>query len=170
MQLPDAAFGRRWPVGLAYVFTGAEAEFDISEAALPERFVIWEVLSNVIGTFNGDCTHTLALGSKLPTSDAQFNGLELLFGGIISKDGFRGAFTTISLAQQGFSRLRQPVISSGRRLVGRAIRDAGAPAGGTISIIISSLPTDVPGFYKGYPEEKLDRIIQLMELGVKPFN
>ncbi len=45
MQLPDAAFGRRWPVGLAYAFAGAGAEFDISEAALPERFVIWEVLS-----------------------------------------------------------------------------------------------------------------------------
>ena len=42
MQLPDCCFSRRWPVGVSWLGEAVSVGYDISEAGLPERCVIWE--------------------------------------------------------------------------------------------------------------------------------
>ncbi len=144
MQLPDACFGRRWMVGLGFTLAGAGAVFDFSEAALPDRCIVHEI-SLAAESVNSATIHIrLALGDILATSDAEFAAHELLFGGINSRDDHMGEFEVSAGAGQSIIRIREPIAPQGRRLSGRAIRDIGTSVGGTVILVISSIPNEVP--------------------------
>ncbi len=144
MQLPDSFFGRRWMVGLGFTLAGAGAVFDISEAALPDRCIVHEISLAAESVNNATIHIRLGLGDILATSDAEFAAHELLFGGITSRDGDRGEFEVSANAGQNIMRIREPITAQGRRLSGRAIRDLGTSVGGTVILVISSIPNEVP--------------------------
>lgn len=144
MQLPDHCFGRRWPIGLQATLLNAEPVFDISEFALPERCVIWEVvLVGRIAAF-ASVELCLALGDQLPPDDAAFAVLELVFGGVESAAGVRGAIETPTLSIHQVTKLRVPLQTSGRRFVGRFIRREAMVAAADVIIVVSSIPREVP--------------------------
>ncbi len=144
MQLPDECFGRREVLQLAVDLTGAGAVYQINPAGLPDRMVIWEVhaaaRANVVVTIHAG----LALGDRLPTTDAEYNLLELVFPNVISSDGDRGEFEVSSDSSFSLSMIRFPVVVSGRRLVGKFTRHQGNASEGVIAVVYSSLPTEVP--------------------------
>lgn len=144
MQLPDWCFGRRWPIGLQAVLTDDAPVFDISEAALPETTVIWELAIQNLSILASALIVTLSIGDQLPASDAAFNVCELVFPGIESTTGVRGAVDVMDRGALCSRRLRIPVATAGRRLVGRFLRDTGSAVGGQAIIVVSSIPTEVP--------------------------
>lgn len=144
MQLPDCAFGRRWPIGLQAVLSDAAAVFDIAEAALPERCVIWQLYmscSGLLGTTSAD--FTLALGDVLPATVAEFNALELVFSGVESVTS-RGGTEAVSGAPINLPTIRMPLVTAGCRFVGRFIRVIGSATAAHVIIIVSSIPREVP--------------------------
>ncbi len=167
MQLPIEAFGRRWLVGVGAELASADSVFDISEAALPERFIIWEVIAGISGTLNTSADVILALGSKLPTSDAEFDSLELIFSGVVGRTDVRGGFSVFSLTHYLITDLCTFVVSGGRRLVVRIKRDLGTSGGGTLSILISSIPREIPDWMVGSKSDQLDEIVRLLRIGAQ---
>lgn len=144
MQLPDHCFGRRWPVGVGF-YTGAGISFfDISEAALPERCVIWGLAFAAELPSTGDhCTFSFSLGDILPTTLAEFNAFDVLFRDFGYTVTLRRAFT-ISYGN-GFVwvPLRYNLESGGKRLVTYIVRSTPSVLPWA-AIVVSSVPTEVP--------------------------
>lgn len=144
MMLPDHCFGRRWPIGLQSFLEGAGAVFDVSEAALPERCIVWEVFVSSVGAIGTTSAgFTLALGDQLPANVAAFNACELVFSGIDSRSR-RGEIEVVSGAGFNIRNLRLPLAVSGRRFVGAFIRVLGSPVACHAIIVVSSIPKEVP--------------------------
>ena len=144
MQLPDHFFGRRYVVGLFVPVVAMGTKYDISEMALPEYCVIWELVFFSYGTA-GDLLYgwSFVLGDQLPTTDAEFDANELLFkdlGGYLA-----GRKSILCNSNRGLAlrNLRILIHSAGRRIIGRY---AGAEEGGDfqVAFTISSIPKEVP--------------------------
>lgn len=144
MQLPDCCFGRRWPVG---VYAGAGTmgtHYDISEAGLGDKCVIWSLALITGGASTASHRISLAMGDVLPTTLAQFDAFEPLFSDL----GMRGAARrSIYLGAFGIVvnlTMRQPVMAQGRRLVGLFEIVAADIVAPQAIIEVSSFPTEVP--------------------------
>lgn len=146
MEMPDSVFGRRWLVGVAMTLTDANPVFDISEFALPDRFILWEIVVVAVGTFSESVHFGLSLGDIVPTTETEFDALEIILGGSKARDGEIGEIEVLPFAPTYIRNLRQPVAANGRRLVGKAIRDLGAPVGAIANITISSVPREAPAW------------------------
>jgi len=144
MQLPDHCFGSRWPVGLAVVGSPAAGVFDITELALPEVCVIWELSAWYDTAELGQMYFELRLGDMVPTTWAEFQLNELLFRGVRYGPGVNGYFHITSMTSIDWRNLKMPVQSAGRRVI------LGVPAGVAIAtriqvvITVSSIPREVP--------------------------
>lgn len=144
MQLPDCAFGRRWPVAVQNEVAEVGTFYDISELALPETCVIWNcsiwspyyAIAGVI--------ISLAIGDVLPTDDAQFDVYEPLFRdvGVITA-GRRTIHIYRSPGMYAIP-MRMPVEAMGRRLVGRFERASEVLTGAYVILTVSSIPKEVP--------------------------
>ncbi len=155
MQLPDSAFGRRWPIGLGFTMTGDGAVFDISDISLPDRMIIWGLSFAQHGGSTATNHLSLALGDVLPTSDAEFNLLELLFSSVKASDGEIGQFEAVTVNNNVVPLIRQPVNTNARRLVGRSIRHVGASLGIAVVLIVSSIPNEVSSWLNlEYPKSR----------------
>ncbi len=144
MQLPDCCFGRRWPISVGVSDVAAATHYDISEAALPERCVVWSMFFIPHTTTAAHTRVTLSLGDVLPTTDAQFDALEPVFRDLGCWDGNRRVFCVHVYVTGLILPIRQPVLSSGRKLVGRFEVAAVSPYPIVVGVIISSIPTEVP--------------------------
>lgn len=144
MQLPDCCFGRRFLVCAERSALDAPELFDISEMALPEMCVLWQV---ILQTYNGDAIlHNcrVALGDQLPTSTAMLDTLEPLVPGL----GVQGAEPRDISIQPGSHfvsmDVRQLLQAMGRRLV-VGVRSAMLKETFVrVVVVVSSIPTEVP--------------------------
>lgn len=144
MQLPDHCFGRRWPV----IFTKQAAiqatSYFISELALPDTAVLWEIHSTII--IGGEATtstylpHNLKLGDQLPTADAQVAALDDLLPGLDERDAVGG----ILRDDIHLTRLRLPIAAQGRRVVLRLVNTEEVAIVFQLGLIFSSIPAEVP--------------------------
>lgn len=144
MQLPDCAFGRRFLVSCTVSGTDAGEVFDISEIALPERCVIWE-LSAYCDSLSSDLAHfRMALGDQLPADAAAMSRLQPLFNGL----GLQGAgprrIVMPYVGDMRWNRLRFGIESAGCRLVLEALAESGKVPVVTVGIVVSSVPREVP--------------------------
>ena len=144
MQLPDEAFGARWPVGIEVTINGAEGNWGICQAALPEWTVIWELYLIATTADSTAARIKLALGDQMPVTQAAFDAMEVVFPGIISSPGVQGDFQFGGGSRGSLTRLRTPIHTAGRRFVADYNVEKGVPEMGIIIIVISSLPTEVP--------------------------
>lgn len=144
MQLPDWCFGRRWPVGVRAAIPGAGAVFDMSDVQLPDRFVIWEVVAIQRYAAGSSVEVTLATGLQVPANDAAFDELPLLFPQINSVTGRLGALDLVYLTSSIYVKVKVPIVGQGSHIVGRFIRTVGTGIGIQVSVIISSIPREVP--------------------------
>lgn len=149
MQLPDCAFGRRWPVSVAWPLANPGILYDISEEALPEWCVVWELLLVTMshGT-NGLISINLALGDVLPTTDAEFDANEAFLRGLGWWTALRYNIVAGIGQEPALRRLRHFVHSMGRRVIGRC----GSGATGSdafLTLVVSSVPKEVPDWLVG---------------------
>lgn len=143
MRLPDWCFGRRWAVGVTTYAEGIGIQFDISEASLPDKFVIWELAIQSVGITLNEMQVSLAIGENLPANDAEFVVLKQIFNDIgdsvpPTRNIFLGANYLFHLNQ-----LRQPVEAGGGKLVGRFNCPIAQEVITQVFVVISSLPREV---------------------------
>lgn len=166
MQLPDNVFGRRWPVLMQANLTDGNPVFDLAEIGLPNRFVIWELMGFNQGSFGVTVEIALALGSQLPASDAEFLVLEKVFPSFIDTTGIRGSIENMTTTGMSLTQLRQGVDAGGRALIGRFKRKAALSLSAWCSVVISSIPNEVPDIYGSRASEQLDELIRLAKRGM----
>lgn len=144
MQLPDCCFGRRWPILVALHNIASETSWDISELALPEVAIIYELAILATGEAGKFSTIRFALGDQLPTTTAMMDVLEPLFSGF----GLQGAEPRFLQVQTQLafviSRLRMPIYARGRRLILEHRTGIGAIVNCNVGVVVSSMPTEVP--------------------------
>ena len=144
MQLPDGCFGRRWPIIFSGTVTASAIAYYISEMALPERCVIWQLFAwtPIVGSlepFNLNERFSYKLGDQLPNA-AIFASQEELFAAADMIVGGERSFYPFA----GVLNLRQPVMSSGRRITIRVHNFSVITLLFCTGIVISSVPNEVP--------------------------
>jgi len=144
MQLPDYCFGRRFLVSCTVQGGDAAAAWDISEVALPERCVIWEMRAFCDSTGVDLTSWRMALGDQLPATTAIMDGLEPLINGLgIQGPGPRA----IDMSFEGkliWNRLRQNINAASRRLIIEATGALGKTPIVTVGIVVSGVPRSIP--------------------------
>ena len=166
MQLPDHCFGRRFSIIFGKDTGGGGEEFFISELALPDRVVLWEVYFHLVtdelaaGFMLG--AFSLGLSSVPVTANAAFIPLEKILTGVDN------IFSGIHVVNAPFhlTRLRLPVNSQGRRVVLYMDFNSAAHMRFSVGLVFSSIPNDVPDLYAGNITKKLDELIRLISLKV----
>lgn len=144
MMLPDHCFGRRWPVGVYSENTAADVYYDISEAGLGDRCVIWQAIVYHSGPDTTALNISLALGDQMPADDAEFDALEPLFSDLGRRFEGRRVIDQGSFMSLLSIPMRMPIQAQGRRLVGR-FAIAWAPAiPPAVILVVSSVPREVP--------------------------
>ena len=144
MQLPDECFGRRFMVSCNLQLFAATRAWDISEVALPEACVIWELYIESIGIYSEEITVRIALGDQLPAVVAVFNALDPLFMGFGAQGPEpRGLYIPVH-GRIHINRLRMPVAAAGRRMVIEALTPEAVKGGIFVGIVVSGIPKEVP--------------------------
>lgn len=144
MQLPDFVFGTKFTVSCEVQANGVTPAFDISEIALPEYFILWQLVTECMFTDYYMSYIRIGLGEQLATTEAMFMNNEPLLHGY----GEQGASPRkILIAVQSSTvqiNLRKPVHAKGKKLtmMGQVIVDKAARARATI--VISTVPKEVP--------------------------
>ncbi|MBA7469582.1 hypothetical protein ES707_04864 [subsurface metagenome] len=144
MQLPDCCFGRRWPVGVYAAEGGIGQYYDISEAGLGDRCVVWQVTYAGGGNWEGVSSIALALGDVLPAGIAEFDALQPLFSDLGKRGAVRRAVDIGSGGVVITLQMRLPVHAQGRRIVALIEITAAEATGPQAILVVSSIPTEVP--------------------------
>ena len=147
LELPDHLFGRRFVTGCSMVLGAAGTVYGISEMGLPERCVIWEMLSTVSASTLQYVNMSLALGDHLPANDAEFDRLEQLFPDMGYRMGVRRDYYLGTAAQHALRGLKVGVDTSGGRLVARFNKAVGGMAIGEVELVVSSVPRSLPEWF-----------------------
>lgn len=144
LQLPEHFFGRKFPVSCATVMFDVAPAWAISQLALPERCVLWDLLFwEAWPEFY--CTGwRVALGDQLPTVAAEFDVLEALLPrvGAERPGAYRLEAQVYSIIRLG--PMKVPIAAAGRRLV---CEFTGTEAKETQALVIgifSSIPREIP--------------------------
>lgn len=144
MQLPDYCFGQRWLIGLASTASDIGPSYDISEMALPEWTVIWNLCFWYLQIDEKFMAISLALGDNRPTTEAEFERFEVLFRDFAYYTAPRREFQIMPAGGSYNVPMRKIVHTAGRRLVGRLYYGATGVQYATVILTISSIPTEVP--------------------------
>ena len=144
MQLPDHCFGRKFVVSCAIRVVPEATVWDISEIALPNVFVLWQLQIYPYGFTTADSRLRIALGDKLPTSETTMNG----YIPLISDLGMGGTKPRrIYLFQRTGTFIlfmRMPISAQGKRLVIEGHAEADANANVSVQIVVSAIPKEIP--------------------------
>ncbi len=144
MQLPDCCFGQRWPVSATQNTLGIAIRYGISMQALPEQCVIWELVYQITGTTDAIAYFDLRLSDVAPPDNFSWMAMERLIPGIgqITPEG-----ENTPVAKSGGNyrlTMKKPVQTSGQRICGRFEFIVATPAIATATVIVSSVPKEVP--------------------------
>lgn len=144
MQLPDSVFGRRYCVSCAKLAEQGATVWDISEIALPERAVLWEVTVFASTDAYSVASMRIALGDQQPTTAAMMSRLEPLIPGL----GYQGPdpryIHPYAALGMHLVRLKMPIATMGRRLVLETTAVDGANGSLTLATVWSAVPNEVP--------------------------
>ena len=165
MQLPADAFGQR----IVYLFSdqvvGAATKFLLSRLSLPDRAVLWGIDFAAYGSTNPGLTgimgYTLSFAQRDITGVAEFISLPELVPGsqeIVS-------FVPTVRGPLAFRDLKMFIEPQGAKLALRAINVGAETARFTVSVVISSIPNEIPDFYGNPRSDQLDEMIRLMRIG-----
>lgn len=144
MQLPAHFFGRRWPVSVEVDQTATPAFFGFNEMALPNRFVIWQVVYYASASGAYDVNMEVRLGHQLSTTTAAFRTGEPLFKDLGLRDGDSNIVRITGPVALFPITLKQLVVSNGRRLVLNSEVTAGVGVVSGVILVISGVPTEIP--------------------------
>jgi hypothetical protein len=144
MQLPDWCFGRRYLVSLFLQSTGGNITFDISEIALSDITVLWNVAYQWYGEALEITWFKLVLGDQIPANVAEFDALEPLIPGFGAQGAEPRTIHCVGLDGQVSIPLRMPIFAQGRRPVLSLVHSGMALRPFQVQLTFSSIPTEVP--------------------------
>jgi len=144
MELPDWCFGRRFMVSCTVFVPEAGDCWDISEVALPEMCVIWELAITGSGEWNKWCFLRVALGDEVPRFVADMDRLEPLFMGLGEQGAEPRRMRIETRVNLDVSQLRMPVASQGKRMVIEGRTEELISAGVQVVIVVSGVPKEIP--------------------------
>jgi len=144
MQLPDDVFGNRFIVACAGKPGGEATVWDISEVALPEHCVIWELyLGMELGTVSR-AVFRLGIGDQLPTTEAIMDQTTPVFPGLGGQGAEPRDITLKDSTQLHLCRLKHYIHSMGRRLVVQFENTGSSAINMNAIIVVSALPRSIP--------------------------
>lgn len=147
LQLPDHVFGRRFTLSCSLQCATGAAVWDISEIALPERCVLWEVdVYSAIMT-GPLMWYRMAIGDQLPTTVAEMDGLEPLIHGMGVDGPEPRRIWFPRETDWRINRLKFPISAAGRRLVIECGSGETANPMFMVTIVVSTIPRDIPECY-----------------------
>lgn len=144
MQLPDYCFGRRFLISCTVTGGDAAAAWDISEIALPERCVLWELRAFCDSTAADITSFRLALGDQLPVTTAIMDGLEPLINGLGAQGPGPRAILPSFEGKIQWDRLKQNIEPASRRLILEVTGASGKTPTVTVGIVVSGVPKSIP--------------------------
>jgi len=144
MLLPDNCFGRIWPIGVCLDPGSGVTQYAIADLAFPERMVVWEWLVNWRHATTGVVAIRMALGDQLPATAAEFNALQVFMPGVGRSVAGSYYHYTQDVGAFALRRLRIPIMTSGQRLVCEATNVGAGVGDTTVTLVVSSIPTEVP--------------------------
>jgi len=144
MQLPDYCFGRRFLVSCTVIGGDGAAAWDISEVALPEQCVMWELRLFCNCVAGEVASIRLALGDQLPVTTAIMDGLEPLINGLgIQGPGPRVIVPSFEGKLQ-WNKLKQNIHSGSKRPILEVTGAAQKTPTVTVGMVSSGVPKSVP--------------------------
>jgi len=147
LELPDHLFGRRFSIG-CYVTVGTGGTgYDISEMALPEKTVIWEMCICASNASTDFGSISMALGDQLPADDAAFNRYEQLFPDLGFQADTRRDIYVFRNCTCNLVKMKTGINTQGRRLVLRYDQVLGELAFAQVGLVVSSVPRSIPEWY-----------------------
>ncbi len=144
MQLPDCAFGRRWPVACAVESSSESDVYAIVETGVPDRAVIWEIC------FSGPVAVTLAFlfefawADALVTSPAQWSALQKMFPCQGIQDGVDFNLSGPAGSGPALRALKLPAPAAGLRPSMRVDMSSTTDKIVVACFVVSSMPREVP--------------------------
>ena len=148
MTLPDWIFGQRLPVSVSYYTTQAGIVYAISDQALPDKCVVWQI-SYLWGRVAGSLISiSIKLGDHLPGAAAEYEAMQEVMEGIGHQGvGFKQTYFDYTTAQVKWD-MKKLIYPQGNRLVMRVNFVATAVGLAKVVMIVSSLPTEIPEWYR----------------------
>ncbi len=164
MQLPEDCFGTRFTMFFSKALQAGNTLFELSKLGLPNRCVLYEISFGVdfLGPSNRDKTAelSLSLASRVPVDNTAFRKLEPLWTGVNEVS----SLMSIIRSPMFLSRMRMPIPAQGRHVVTR-VRNIGAvDILFSVGLVFSSIPNEVPDYYSGPLSEKMDKLIEAVEI------
>lgn len=144
MQLPDCVFGQRWLLISSFRVAAETRAFVINSQPMGEDVVLWGL--EVYGRFNASTASgfKIALGERVPATEAAFNEMERLFKGDLENVVDEG-LVLIGTHGNPIWKCRLPLHVSGRHFVMQYYNAHATDAiVVTFAFEISSMPTEVP--------------------------
>lgn len=155
MQMPDCVFGQRFIISVTAVCSNDATVWDISELAIPERAVIWElgICTNVANS--QDSRLRLALGDQLPTTIAQMDGCRELIQGLGYLPSRPRRIYGLFNAGYCYMTMKKAIEASGQRLILEVYASADKNTNVRAHIVVSSMPKEVPDWLISGPGKNL---------------
>lgn len=144
MQLPDGCFGRRWPVIAGGVTEGFTDRYYIVETGVPDRGVVWEIIITSQAAAINTVLFELAWGDQAPADAAAWTALQKMFPCQGIQDGADRGIACCGPGPWHLTKLRLPSPASGLRPVLRLDGAATAEILVCATLVISSIPNEVP--------------------------
>lgn len=144
LMLPDWVFGRRWPLADARMISATSWEYRLMDLGLPERCVIWEVCVGPVYTASIYGSFCFKLCDQAPANQAAMEALESVFPACWDINGVQSCLTGPSTGPVAVRRLKVGLEVGGRRLVVGTYNSTGSSRVFVWSIVVSSVPTEVP--------------------------
>lgn len=147
MQLPDEAFGRRFPIGIEARPAKFGRMWFISDLSLPEYTVFWELVIHSWFPEKSRFELRMALGDSVPTTQDEMTAFEPLFADFGDRSAIPKVFQSEGNMVYSLRRLRYPVRTSGRRLVVEMRNSAAEESMVGVMVVVSSIPKDIPSWF-----------------------
>jgi len=150
-QLPDYLFGQRWLVGYSMVVTAGTTEYIVLERAIPDRTVIWGVMTDHQAGAGLGFYCRVALGDRTPVNEAEFMRLEGVFTGLDGEVGGIGVYTMMDNGGKITNNMKKIIEPQSRRFVFAFTNTGTGGKSMAIRLIISSVPTELPAWFHSGP-------------------
>ena len=144
MQLPDWCFGRKYAVAVETYATDNAYAFDISEIALPETTVLWQLSIFPILCSTEVEYIRIGLGQFMPATEVQFMEFEPLINGLGAQGRGPREIHLFQYYAKQIIQLRQPIETKARKLCLVAYAGVDNHCWVRVVIVISSIPREVP--------------------------
>ncbi len=144
IALPDWCFGRKYPVSITLRANSDTLVFDIAEMALPEPCVLWSIHIEPYYVDHHNGYMRLALGEQLVTTEAEFMLFTPLIHGFGSQGNDPRKIENSQYTGPLVLNIRQVLDARGRKLTGMAIAVVDKSYRCRVTIVVSSIPKEVP--------------------------